>query len=211
MADSLPSSCNECKPSIMKTRRARQKFAIAEKDNDIKLMTKQMIQMASTIQQLSNRLETVEFKLAETDIKEFAGITVAPGNIVVQIDTPPGLDPEIPFGFDIKELMERVDLLERIFVFIDFEAVEAAARKVLAHRSSAVEPEKELSPTTPAKNEQDFVTKDMPKVPSFPVLPSCDQCCEHSSPEQGSVPIQTHWQMLQTILDKLSSSRMLNS
>ena len=42
------------------------------------------------------------------------------------------------------------------------------------------------------------------------LLPSCDECCEQASQEQGSASALSHSEMLQRILDRLNSSKLLN-
>ena len=144
-----------------------------------------------------------------------------------EVQHPPGLD---PVGSKPDSLTEnlacRVELLERVFVLVDFEALEAAAQFIVA-KSMPREPECELSPMKPdmktAGNSAQAVFPQVPEFPGQDLLPACEECCEHPSSSGGttkfakstgdstSLESLTVHQQLELIVDKLDSSKILNS
>ena len=78
--------------------------------------------MQQQMSELSSRLKDAERSL---------------GSMPGQFCYPPGLPasvPHDPSAFDA--LLERVDRLERVFVFVDFDALEAAAKIVLQNNAA---------------------------------------------------------------------------
>ena len=249
----LPFQCIACtvvmtatmeeKPSVSRVRRQRQKCTRHEGYTEIQAMKEQIANLQYSV----DKLTSIVAKSQDTIVDMGHG----------DMQFPPGLTPSSTMEHS-KQLAERVNLLERFFVLVDFEAIEEVARNIVA-KSRSREPEVELSPDARhvdiEANKINNVTfsGELPEVPSWPnamklvaaspppqgaqaqqsqasgsehkqniatLLPALEECCEHSSQaaSEAAEPVDqyalhppTIEDKLKMVLDKLDSSRLLNS
>ena len=176
------------KPSVSSVRKARQNYAIAESRMEMATMKARMCKMEEMIEQLLSCTPKL-ISQSMPDAKNMSDLE----------NGPPGLE-------NLAELLEkRVSLFERVFVLVDWPALENAARTC-----KSAEPESELSPPRPdTKSIAEKELYDLADLPPFPVAapppllgaqaqqsqadssqnlhsmdhqqPACEECCEHPS------------------------------